>query len=452
MTKTTLTDELVSPIVAKLRAENEAFSRAFPGEPVDRQPVHTVYGGAHLFRHDLPAKLGALARRSLDEYAPDAATFAEALRLPGDAAFARTVWERVLAKLDREPVEDLRADFEDGFGDRPDAEEDEAAVRAATEIALGVRKGTLSPFFGVRIKSLSEETRARAVRTLDLVVTTLAAELGAIPEGFRVTLPKVAIAEHVRALVSLLELLERGLGLAPGSLRVELMMETPQSLVDESGTLALRGLVTAAQGRCVGVHFGSYDYTAACNVTAAHQSMTHPSCSFARHLMQVSLSRTGVVLSDGATNVMPVPLHRAKAGDSLTDRERRENRDSVHTAWRLHYDNVQDSLRRGFYQGWDLHPAQLPARYAAVHAFFLSGVDAAAARLKNFVERAAQATLVGHVFDDAATGQGLLNFFSRAASCGALTEDQVRERTGLTQEEVRLRSFARILEQRARYT
>jgi hypothetical protein len=175
--------------------------------------------------------------------------------------------------------------------------------------------------------------------------------------------------------------------------------------------------------------------------------MMHPACDFARHMMQVSLARTGVFLSDGATNVMPVPVHR---GQELSLAQRDENRSSIHAAWRLEYRHIEDSLMRGFYQGWDLHPAQLPIRYAAVYAFFLHGLDAAADRLKNFVEKAAQATLLGDVFDDAATGQGLLNYFLRAINSGAVAEEEVRWRTGLDLEEVRLRSFAKILERRKR--
>ena len=99
----------------------------------------------------------------------------------------------------------------------------------------------------------------------------------------------------------------------------------------------------------------------------------------------------------------------------------------------------------GFYQGWDLHPAQLPSRYAAVYSFFLEGLGPASERLKNFVEKAAQATLVGDVFDDAATGQGLLNYFLRALNCGAMTEREAIEMSGLTVDELRTRSFVKIL-------
>jgi hypothetical protein len=169
--------------------------------------------------------------------------------------------------------------------------------------------------------------------------------------------------------------------------------------------------------------------------------MSHPLCLFARELMQVSLAGTGIWLSDGSTAVLPVPPHR---GDT-TAAQRRENAETMHRAWRMHYDDVSESLRLGLYQGWDLHPAQLVTRYAAIYAFFLAGLDAAGARLRNFMDRAAQATLLGQVFDDAATGQGLLNFFLRAINCGAIAEDEVAGRTGLTLEELRTRSFVVIL-------
>jgi hypothetical protein len=161
-------------------------------------------------------------------------------------------------------------------------------------------------------------------------------------------------------------------------------------------------------------------------------------------MMQAALAQSGIRLSDGATNIMPIPPHKAGAGGALTDAQRRENRDVVHRAWKLHYSDVQQSLISGFYQGWDLHPAQLPTRYAAVAAFFLSALPDATVRLRNFVEKAAQATLVGDVFDDAATGQGLLNFFVRGLTSGALTIDEARE-TGLTREELHSRSFVKIL-------
>jgi hypothetical protein len=176
--------------------------------------------------------------------------------------------------------------------------------------------------------------------------------------------------------------------------------------------------------------------------------MAHAACDFAKHVMQVTLAGSGVTLSDGATNVMPVPPHRAeKGGPPLSAEQAAENRAVVHRAWKLHHDHVRHSLVNAFYQGWDLHPAQLPTRYAAVYAFFLEGLDAAAARLSAFTAKAAQATLLGDVFDDAATGQGLLNFFLRGLACGAITADEAA-RTGLTLDEIRGRSFLKILHAR----
>jgi hypothetical protein len=132
----------------------------------------------------------------------------------------------------------------------------------------------------------------------------------------------------------------------------------------------------------------------------------------------------------------------------LTDAQRTENMQAVHAAWKRHYDNVRRSLASGFYQGWDLHPAQLTARYAAVYAFFLEGLGPAAARLRNFLQQAAQATRIGMVFDDAATGQGLLNYFLRAIACGAIIEEEAIAMTGLSLDELRSRSFLKILEAR----
>ncbi len=478
--KTTLTDLATQETLGRLTRANLELAKSYPGEPESRQPVHTVYGGAQLFKSDTTVKLGVGALKALDAHAPDCVTLAHAVGLPGhetlptdvraiaalereldrDAAAVRNVlpaaWlahaihRRVIGKLEREPVEDYRIDFEDGFGTRPDAEEDEAAVRCANELAKGLAERTLPPFIGIRIKNFSEETRARGIRTLDVFVTTLVQATGGnLPPSFVITLPKVTLPEHVSTLVDLFEILERELKLPSGTLKMEMMVEMTQSIIDAEGRFHLPLLLRAARGRCVGAHFGTYDYTAGCNITAAHQTMSHPACGFARHAMQVSLARTGIFISDGATNVMPVPVHRAEAGHTLSLAEEVENRASVHAAWKLQYDHVQESLMRGFYQGWDLHPGQLPIRYTALYSFFLSGFDPAADRLKNFIEKAAQATLLGDVFDDAATGQGLLNYFLRGINCGAVPEPEVLTRTGLTLEEVRLRSFAKILDRRS---
>jgi citrate lyase beta subunit len=472
--KTSLTQSALMPVLSKLQAANTAFAKSYPGDSTARQPVHTVYGGAQIFKSDTAPKMGALALRALDEYAPNFVTFAKAVGLKGAEALpdsldeidalgaqlardaesvrrafpaawlAFTVFSRVVSKLSREAVEDFRIDFEDGYGNRPDAEEDQHAVLAAEEVAKGLKAGTLPPYIGIRIKPFNEELRARSVRTLDIFVTTLLDLLGRMPENFVVTLPKVTLPEQVTALVEILGILEQQNGLAAGSLKFEVMVETPQVILNRNGQSTLPLLIEASAGRCVGAHFGTYDYTAGCNITAAYQQMTHPACDFARHVMQVAFAGSGIMLSDGATNVMPVAPHRAKDGKTLNADEIHENRNVVHRAWKLHFDDINHSLRHAYYQGWDLHPAQLPTRYAAVYAFFLEGLEPASARLSNFIAKAAQATLVGDVFDDAATGQGLLNFFLRGINCGAITEEEALV-TGLTLDELRTRSFVKIL-------
>jgi citrate lyase beta subunit len=443
-----------------LSQANREIASAYPGETNLRQPVHTVYGGAHLFKADTARRLGVLALRSLEQFAPDAATLASATGMLDDAdtndtqrgshaTLAETIYARVLEKLKREPVEDFRIDFEDGYGNRPDAEEDGHAESAATEVARGLQDGTLSPFIGIRIKPFNEELRARSVRTLDIFLSTLVEKCdGRLPPNFVVTLPKITSPAQVSALADIYDLLERQLGLAARSLKFEMMIETTQSIISSNGEIALPVLLRAARGRCTAAHFGTYDYTAACQITAAHQHMLHPVCDFAKHMMQVSFAGTGVWLSDGATNIMPVAPHRAAEGGKLSPEQIEDNRASVHRAWRLHFEHVRHSLVGGFYQGWDLHPAQLPTRYSAVYSFFLESLDAASERLRNFVDKAAKATLVGDVFDDAATGQGLLNYFLRATNCGALTEDEATRLSGLTPEELRSGSFVKILERR----
>jgi citrate lyase beta subunit len=456
-----------------LRLANRAAARLYPGEPGSRQPVHTVYGGAHLYKADTTRRLGVSALRSMDEWARDAVEFARAVGFVPEAdlqgkdardlqsAFERdsaalredqpsawlamSVYGRVRAKLQREPVEDFRIDFEDGFGARPSDEEDEVARRAAKELARATVEQAAPPFVGIRVKPLNEEWTERAARTLEIFLETLVTETrGRLPPMFVVTLPKVTVAEQPRTLALLLDLLEKRHGLEPGRLKMEIMVEATQALLGPDGRSPLRDFLEACGGRCVGAHLGTYDFTASCNITAAYQVMSHPMCDLARGMMVLAYAGTGIFLSDGATNVMPVGPHK---GDSLTAEEIEDNRASVHRAWKISHGHIRRSLEGGLYQGWDLHPAQLPVRYATYYAFFLEGFAAAAERLRNFVEKAAQATLVGDVFDDAATGQGLLNYFLRALYGGAIGLDEI-ESTGLTRDEIALRSFAKILQAR----
>lgn len=429
-------------ILSLLRDANTGFNGHFPGDRPDRQPIHTVYGGAQIFTADTAKKLGAVAMKTLAEYAPNAGAFAKALGLDFIPARQKMLYDRVVAKLTREPVEDFRIDFEDGYGNRPDAEEDGHAESTAGEIARGMNNGTLPPFIGIRIKPFTEELKSRSIRTLNLFMSCLLGRTGGIlPENFVVTLPKVTIPDQVAALDGLLTAIERRHRLPERSMKLEIMVETPQSIIGPGGFCALPGFVAAAEGRCIAAHFGVYDYTASMNITAEYQSMEHEACDFARNMMKVSLAGTGVWISDGATNVMPVGPHRS---GTLTPKQKKENLEVVHRIWRLNLRHITHSLVNGYYQGWDLHPAQLPVRYAAVYAFFLKSLDSASLRLRTFVDKAAQATLIGDVFDDAATGQGLLNYFLRGIGCGALSEEEAMT-SGLTHAELRTRSFVKIL-------
>jgi citrate lyase beta subunit len=476
--KTSLSSADLEPLLSALTESNERFMQRFPGQSDERQPVHTVYGGAQLYSASTVQKLGRLALANLNQYAPNfvmlakALGFAGAKTLPSSTAeiqaftsaleqdseairashpkawLAFTVYQRVAAKLASEPVEDNRVDFEDGYGNRPNAEEDLHAEQTASAMAEAMEQDALPNSIGIRVKAFTEEARSRAIRTLDLFLTALAAKTGGrLPSNFVVTLPKVCTVEQVSTLARLLTMLEKKCGFQAGSIKLELMIETTQAIFTQDGRSALPDLVQAAEGRCTSVAFGTMDYTASCNIASTHQSHNHPAADFARHMIQVSLAGTGVNISDGITNVMPIAPHRATDENPLDQQQIAENMRVVHAAWKLHFDNISSSLRQGYYQGWDLNPAQIPIRFAAVYYFFLTGLQDAGARLKTFIDQAAQASMVGNVFDDAATGQGLLNFFLTGIGCGAITEDEALA-TGITMEELHSRSFLKIVENR----
>ena len=461
-------------ILNQLGLANLEFQKKYPGDKPDRQPVHTVYGGANLFKSDTTVKMGEIALKNLITYAPNFVSLAKTLQLQGfehlphlekdittltskldnmseaerktDVAWlAYSVYNKIIKKLETEAVEDFRIDFEDGFGNRPNDEEDATAVAAANELAIGMGNKTISPFIGIRIKPFTEDLKFRGVRTIDIFLTTLLQKTGGrLPENFVVMLPKVTIPEQVIAIGKLFEIIEQKNNMAPGTIKMETMVEATQIVMDDEGRNPLFRIIKASNGRCIAAHFGTYDYTASCGITAKYQTMAHSVCDFAHHMTKVALGGTGIFISDGATNVMPIAPHR---GDSLSYEQLAENREVVHNAWRTGFRHTTHSLVNGLYQGWDLNPAQLPMRYAATYNFFLSSYEDAVFRLRTFVDRAAISTLTGDIFDDAATGQGLLNFFLKAMNCGAITEEEALA-TGLTLEEIRSRSFFRILEGR----
>lgn len=396
--------EEIGALLAPVDAELE---RRYPGDPATRQPVHTVYVPADVFTAGTVRSWGDAALAALDAHAPDPASLAAVLGLPDD--LAEPVHSRVCAKLAREPVEDLRIDFEDGYGRRPDDEEDRAAARAARIVAETSADGTAAPCTGIRVKSLEAPVRGRAIRTLDVFLTGLM-EHGGLPAGLVLTLPKVTYPEQVTAMVRLLEAFETAHGLRPGRLRFEIQIETSQAVLGADGTATVARLIHAAEGRATGLHYGTYDYSAGLGVAAAHQAADHPAADHAKAVMQVAAAGTGVRVCDGSTNVLPV-------GDTA----------QVHHAWQVHHRLVRRALARAYYQGWDMHPGQLVTRYAAVFGFFREGFTQAAARLAAYAGRAG-----GDVLDEPATARALAGHLLRGLDCGALDTAEVDRATGLT--------------------
>ncbi|MEU5209244.1 aldolase [Streptomyces sp. NPDC020742] len=413
---TSLADTVREGIGAALAQVDADLARRYPGDPGTRQPVHTVYVPGDVFAADTIRSWGDQALAALDEHAPDAGALAAVLGLPD--GLAAEVHDRVRAKLTREPIEDLRIDFEDGYGPRPDAEEDAAAARAAALVAAaygggtsrpGAGGGTASPYVGIRMKCMEAAVRDRGIRTLDIFLTGLM-EAGGLPDGLVLTLPKVTYAEQVTAMVRLLEAFERARGLESGRIGFEIQIETTQSILGADGRATVARMIEAAEGRATSLHYGTFDYSASCGVSAAHQSLDHPVADHAKAVMQVAAAGTGVRLSDGSTNVLPVGATA-----------------QVHDAWRLHHGLVRRSLARAYYQGWDMHPAHLPTRYAAVYAFYREGLEPAAARLAAYVAKAG-----GDVMDEPATAKALSGYLLRGLDCGAVDPAEVAGLTGLT--------------------
>ncbi|MFF7547994.1 DUF6986 family protein [Streptomyces canus] len=404
---TSLAGAVSEEISASLAPVDAELERRYPGDPGTRQPVHTVYVPGDAFASDTIRSWGDKALAALDEHAPDAASFAAVLGLSD--ALAEPVHARVRAKLEHEPIEDLRVDFEDGYGPRPDAEEDETAARAARLIAEAYRNGTAAPYMGIRMKCMEAAVRDRGIRTLDVFLTGLMAA-GGLPEGLVLTLPKVTYAEQVTAFVRLLEAFEKAHGLDSGRLGFEIQIETSQSILATDGTATVARMIQAAEGRATGLHYGTFDYSACLGVSAAHQASDHPAADHAKAIMQVAAAGTGVRVSDGSTNVLPV-------GPTA----------KVHDAWRLHYGLTRRALARAYYQGWDMHPGHLPTRYAAVFAFYREGFEQAAGRLARYAGRVG-----GDVMDEPATAKALSGYLLRGLDCGALDIAEVARLTGMT--------------------
>ncbi|MFI2214814.1 DUF6986 family protein [Streptomyces sp. NPDC020141] len=413
---TSLPGAVGAEIEALLAPVDAELARRYPGDPGTRQPVHTVYVPADAFTARTVRSWGDQALAALDEHAPDAAAFAAVLGLPD--RLAEPVHTRMRAKLEREPVEDLRIDFEDGYRGRTGADHDADAARAARLVARAYEDGTAAPYMGIRPPCLEAAVRDRAIRTLDIFLTGLMAA-GGLPDGLVLTLPKVSYAEQVTAFARLLEAFESAHGLADGRIRFEIQIETSQAVLAADGTATVARMIDAAGGRATGLHYGTFDYSASLGVGAAHQASDHPAADHAKAVMQVAAAGTGVRVSDGSAQVLPV-------GPTT----------QVHDAWRLHYGLVRRALARAYYQGWDMHPGHLPTRCAAVFAFHREDLERTTGRLAAYAARAG-----GDVLDEPATAKALSGQLLRGIDCGALDTAEVTRLSGLTRAE--LEGYAR---------
>lgn len=402
-----LDEDVLSRLDAHLAETDARLARDYPGPAARRQPVHTVYVPA-----DAPAPAGSVARAWGDE----ALRLLEAhggveqvcreLGIPDD--LAGQVAPRVLRKLTEEPVEDLRIDFEDGYHHVDDASHDADVVRAVQQRRADEAAGTATGFWGVRFPCFEADTRARGLRTLDLTVGELV-RTGGLPDGLRLTFPKVTTATQVEALVMALRELERGHGLPEGRLSFEIQVEVPQLVLGGDGSVELARAVRAGEGRVTGLHYGTYDYSAALQVAAAHQALDHPVADQAKAVMQLVAAGTPVELSDGSTNVTPT-------GDQA----------QRSVAWQLHHGLVSRTLRQGIFQGWDMHPGHLVTRCLATYEFFRTGLPSALDRLGRYAQQAS-----GEVMDEPATVRALASYLRRGLACGAVDADEVLAATGL---------------------
>jgi citrate lyase beta subunit len=365
----------------ELQARAEHLDRPPPAEPARRQPIHTVYVPADRFSDATVGEWAAAARLLVLEH--------------GRPPFPDEIVEMILARLVSQPIEDLRVDFEDGYGTRTDDEEDAHAAAAGAAL-----RGYAPPFFGLRCKSLEPATVLRAARTVDAFLTGL----GPPADGFVITFPKASSAGHADAAVLLCRQLEHAHGLAEGALHFELQIETPQAILGPDGRSPLPEMIARSHGRLTGLHYGTYDYSTALGIAPGYQSLEHPVADHAKAVMQVAAAGTGVHVADGSTNVIPTGSTEA-----------------AHRAWALHARLVRRSLERGIYQGWDLHPGHLVTRWGATFEFYRDGVTEASRRLGHYLGRRAG----GHL-DEPATARAMARFMLRGLHCGALQPGDVR--------------------------
>jgi hypothetical protein len=397
-TPTRLAPHTIDDLLAPVALGDAEAAAAWPGAPDTRQPVQVLYVPADRVHPQLVTELGREAQRLLATHAPDTAGFATAMGI-ADHELAARVRERVVAKLDTEPVEDLRIDVEDGYLGRDATTEAREVTAAARAVAAMVRDGSRPPFVGLRVKSFADGLAPRSVASLDRFVGTLVDELGALPPGVVITFPKIVSVRHVAAFVEVLAALETALDLPAHTLRFEAQIETTASVLGADGRVVLRDVRAAGDGRLVAAHLGVYDLTAGLGLPPSEQRLEHPACDHVRHLLQVTFAGTEVRLSDGSINAVP-------AEDTATEHAR---------VWSRHAAAVRHSLAHGYVQGWDLHVSHLVSRYATVFAHLLDRLDDVERRLGAWETGTAAEGLL----DEPATIRRLQAQLRQAVACGA---------------------------------
>jgi citrate lyase beta subunit len=379
-------DELIEGFDAAHREQLERY----PPREIAWQPVHTVYVPADRVTPGIVAEWRHAAMELLHRHVFAPTELASLFDL--DIDLATPVHDRLRKKLAAEPIEDLRIDFEDGYGFRPWDEEDRHVESAAAAVAAMHEDGTLPRRWGLRVKSFADGDPRRSIRTLDGFLTEVVKRTGELPGGFTVTFPKVLVEAYLGQFARCLEALEEALHLGRGTLRFEMQVEAPQTVLFLQRSA---DLVPSLGGRLAAAHFGVFDYTASIGLPPHEQRLDHPACDHARHIMQTALAGTGVELSDGS-------LAAAPASDSAED---------VGDLLRRHSAQVRHSLAHGYYQGWDMHPSHLISRFATVYAFHYKCYETYSDRIRAWEdERAAE----GGVLDEPATIRTLLLALARA--------------------------------------
>ncbi|MFE3189959.1 DUF6986 family protein [Nocardia sp. NPDC059240] len=374
----TLPPETLNGIESRLQAVDSELLRHYPGDRPG-QPIHTAYVSGADASVDTPREWGSAALE-LAESQRDLL-----VALAGEDVVART-----LETLRERPIQDLRFDFEDGYGTRDDETEDAAALNAGAVLkALPAEVRSR----GIRTKGLTTLEWARAIRTLEKVLEGA----GGVPEGFVFTVPKIRHVEQADLTVQVCEAIEQAHGLPAGALKFELQIESPQAIIAADGSSPVSQLIQRSAGRATGLHYGTYDYSAALGIAPKFQSLEHPVADHAKAVMQAAAATTGVWVCDGSTQVLPIG----------TDEE-------VRAAVSRHFRLVTRSLERGYYQGWDMGAGHLVTRWLATFAFFREGLGVAAPRIGRYLDRQG-----GAVMDEPATAQALATVVLRGLECGA---------------------------------